>query len=370
VREVEVARRPSVFVRPLSMDEGRKLQKITRSAKNPVRLRRAMVVMMSGQGQTVRDITSLLQVSEDYVRDVIHAFNERGFDALDPKPSGGRPKRIGEQLRSWICTIARTSPADWGLTGFSTWSLAKLRDHLLAEGIVVAISRETLRRILRDGGVSWQTTTTWKASNDPDFIPKMRRVLDLYDHPPGDGRVVCVDEFGPLNLQPRKGKAWRPRRKPRRQRATYTRASGVMHMLAALDLATGKLFYRIRPRKRSTEFLDLLKALRARWPGEKLYVVCDNFSPHRHARVRDWCATHDVELVFLPTYGSWLNWIEAEFAALRYFALNGTDHRSHTEQNAAIAGYVRWRNARAQPKVNFAVNSSIRTWTDYPVKAA
>ncbi len=45
--------------------------------------------MMSGQGQTVRDITSLLQVSEDYVRDVIHAFNERGFDALDPKWSGG-----------------------------------------------------------------------------------------------------------------------------------------------------------------------------------------------------------------------------------------------------------------------------------------
>ena len=67
-----------MFVRSLSMDEGRKLQRISRSAKNPVRLRRAMVVMMPGQGQTVRDITSLLQVSEDYVRDVIHAFNERG----------------------------------------------------------------------------------------------------------------------------------------------------------------------------------------------------------------------------------------------------------------------------------------------------
>ena len=115
VREVKVARRPSVFVRPLSMDEGRKLQKITRSAKDPVRLRRAIVVMMSGQGQAVRDITSLLQVSEDYVRDVIHAFNERGFDALDPKPSGGRPKRIGEQLRNWICTIARTLPCRLGV---------------------------------------------------------------------------------------------------------------------------------------------------------------------------------------------------------------------------------------------------------------
>ena len=365
-----MARKPSVFVRPLSMDEGRKVQRITRTAKDPVRLRRAIVVMMSGQGQTVRDITLLLQVGEDYVRDVIHAFNERGFDALDPKWSGGPRKKIGEQLRSWICTIARTSPADWGLTGFSTWSLTKLRDHLLAEGIVAELSRETLRRILRAGGVSWQTTTTWKASTDPDFIPKMRRILDLYDHPPDDGRVLCVDEFGPLNLLPRKGKTWRPRGKPRRLRATYHRYDGVMHMLAALDLNSGKLFYRIRPRKRWIEFLDLLKALRARWPGEKLYVVCDNFSPHRHARVRAWCAAHQVELVFTPTYGSWLNWIEAEFAALRYFALNGTDHRSHAEQNTAIAGYVRWRNARAQPKVNFAVGSPIRTWTSYPVKAA
>lgn len=54
--------------------------------------------------------------------------------------------------------------------------------------------------------------------------------------------------------------------------------------------------------------------------------------------------------MFLPTYGSWLNWIEAEFAALRYFARGGTDHRSHDEQNARIAAFVRWRNTRAQPK--------------------
>jgi transposase len=365
-----VARRPGVFVRPLSVEEGRKLQRITRRSKDPVRLRRAIVVLMSGQGQSVPDVTALLQVSADYVRDVIHAFNERGFAALDPKPSGGRPRRIGEQLRGWICLIARTSPADWGITAFATWSLAKLREHLLAQAIVAELSRETLRRILRAGGVSWQTTTTWKASSDPDFIAKMRRVLDLYDRPPADGRVVCVDEFGPLNLRPRKGKAWRPVRRPRRLRATYTRSGGVRHMLAALDLATGRLFYRIRARKRWIEFLGLLKALRARWPHEKLYVVCDNFSPHRHARVRGWCQANRAELVFLPTYGSWLNWIEAEFAALRYFALGGTDHRSHAEQNAAIAAYVRRRNRRARPKVNFATDSPIRTWTGYPAKAA
>ncbi|WP_435854815.1 hypothetical protein [Streptomyces triculaminicus] len=51
-----------------------------------------------------------------------------------------------------------------------------------------------------------------------------------------------------------------------------------MHILAALDLTVGKI-YRIGRRKRWREFLRLLKALRARWTGEKLYVVLDNFSP-------------------------------------------------------------------------------------------
>jgi transposase len=368
--EVVMGRRPEVFVRALSMDEGRRLQQITRRAKDPVKLRRAIVVMMSAQGQAVPDITSLMQVSADYVRDVIHAFNERGFDALDPKWSGGRPPAISQRTREQICLIARTTPADWGITSHSTWSLATLAEHLAARKVVVSISREHLRRILHAAGVSWQTTTTWKASTDPDFIAKMQRILALYDYPPHDGRVICVDEFGPLNLQPRAGKAWRPAHHPRRLRATYNRTGGVMHMIAALDLATGKIFYRIHRRKRSREFLAFLKTLRDRWPTDRLYVVVDNFSPHKHPNVRNWAADNDVDLVFLPTYSSWLNWIESEFAALRYFTLNGTDHRTHQEQNAAIATYIRWRNARCGPKTAFATDSPIRTWTDYPVKAA
>lgn len=365
-----MARRPDVFVRPLSMEEGRKLQRITRTAKDPVKLRRAIVVMMSGQGQSAPDITSLMQVSEDYVRDVIHAFNERGFDALNPKWSGGRPPAISEQAREHICLIARTVPAEWGITGHSTWSLRTLAEHLIGRGVVTSISRQHLSRILRAGKVTWQTTTTWKSSNDPQFIAKMQRVLALYDQRPTAGRVICADEFGPLNLMPRKGKRWRPAGGPARLRATYNRYFGVMHMIAALDLATGKLYYRIRRRKRWREFLSFLKTLRARWPGEKLYVIMDNYSPHKHSEVRAWAAEHDVELVFLPTYGSWLNWIESEFAALRYYALNGTDHRTHDEQNAAIGAYVRWRNARAQPKTSFAASSPIRSWTSYPSKVA
>ncbi|MFD8248474.1 IS630 family transposase [Nocardia sp. NPDC059691] len=165
----------------------------------------------------------------------------------------------------------------------------------------------------------------------------MARVLDLYDHPPADGRVVCVDELGPLNLQPRPGRGWFARRTPKRLRATYRRTHGVRHMFGALDLATGQLYYRIRDRKRWTEFLAFLKSLRARWPGEKLYLICDNYSVHKRREVRQWCGENDMELVFLPTYSSWLNRIECEFAALRYFALDGTDHAATTSRTPPSA---------------------------------
>jgi hypothetical protein len=36
--------------------------------------------------------------------------------------------------------------------------------------------------------------------------------------------------------------------------------------------------------------------------------------------------------------------IEGHFQALRYFALDGTDHRSHQEQNSMIRRYIRWQN--------------------------
>ncbi|MFI9415113.1 IS630 family transposase [Nocardia gamkensis] len=300
------------------------------------------------------------QVSESYVRQVIHDFNAHGSEALDPKWSGAGRRRPIKRHGKRSCQIARCCPRDLGWP-FATWSLSKLAEVLRINKIA-DISRETLRKILKDGGVSWQATKTWKASGYPEFQAKMARVLDLYDHPPADGRVVCVDEFGPLNLQPRPGRGWFTARRPLRLRATYRRTQGVRHMFGALDLRSGQLYYRIRirNRKRWSEFLAFLKSLRSRWPGQKLYLICDNYSVHKRAEVKTWCAANAVELVFLPTYSSWLNRIECEFAALRYFALNGTDHRSHGEQEEAISTYIRRRNQHARPVRDFAVGSKLR----------
>jgi transposase len=362
-----MTRKPEIFLRDLDPDEAQRLVKIARTTKDRVRLRRAGMALSSMQGRSVPEIAVMFAAKEETVRELIKTFNDRGFAALDPKARRGSMPRIGPAVREQIARVAKCDPARLGCS-FTVWSLAKLRDYL-AEHKYIRVSRETIRLVLRDAGISFQNTKTWKHSADPDFAAKLQRILALYDQAPADGRVICIDEFGPLNLMPRPGKGWYPIGRPKRLRATFHRTAGVRHMFAALDLASGEMFYRIRDRKRWIEFLDFLRQVRRRFPAGRLYVVLDNFSPHKKTEVREWCEANDVELVFTPTNASWTNWIECEFTALRYFALNGSDYPDHATQDAAIGKYVRWRNKHAKPKIRFAIGSKIREPDYLPLSA-
>jgi len=281
------------------------------------------------------------------------------------------PRRSRCPSRREIKKIALARPGDHGLA-FSTWSLSKLAEFLVAEGVVDDISHEGLRVLLREEGVSFQVIKTFKASNDPDFEAKKNRILELYDIAdgkadpgPGDPTVViCMDEFGPLNLQPHPGKHWAPvaagtgdpdAPRRRRMRATYTRPNGVRHLMAGYDLSTDRLYGHVVAKKGRTAFLAFVRYLRSLHPPEiRIAIVLDNFSPHlstkKDARVGDWAAANNVELAYTPFYGSWLNRIEAQFTALRYFALDGTDHGTHREQASMIRRYIIWRNRNAHDR--------------------
>src|SRR3954471_17386436 len=361
---VRVAER--VRVREIDDDEGRRLLRIIRRGTGSVvTWRRAQMVLLSAQGMAVAEIAEGTFTSADRVRDVIHDFNTDGFEALYPKYKGGRPRTFTLPERREVKKIAKSKPAEHGLP-FSTWSLAKLADFLVAEGVVDDISHEGLRILLREEGVTFQRVKTYKASTDPDYDTKPARVLQLYaladglaEPGPTDPSVVfCLDEFGPLNLQPHPGKQWAPvargRGDPaaprrRRRRATYTRPHGVRHLLAALDLSRDKLYGHITPRKDRTRFLAFCRYLRSLYPADvRLAIVCDNFSPHlstsRDDRVGRWAAAKKAEIPCSPFYGSWLNRIEPQFTALRYFTLDGTDPAPHREQASMIRRYIAWRN--------------------------
>jgi hypothetical protein len=99
-------------------------------------------------------------------------------------------------------------------------------------------------------------------------------------------------------------------------RATYNRYGGVRHLFAALDLAKEKLYGRIRPVKKRTQFLESCRYLRNLYPPEiRTAIVCDNFSPHLTTKkcqwVGTWAAANNVEITCTPTNSSWLNRIEA-----------------------------------------------------------
>jgi transposase len=360
--------REGLRVRGVTNEEGNRLLRIVRrSSGSVVTWRRAQMVLLSVQGMDVLGIAKVTFTSPDRVREVINNFNEDGFESLYPKYSGGRPPTFTLPQRQQIKKVALSRPVDHGLP-FSTWSLAKLADFLVAEGVVDDISHEGLREVLQKEEVSFQAIKTWKQSDDPDYEAKKNRVLELYDvaearaEPgPGDPAVVfSVDEFGPLNLQPRPGKQWAPvvRRRakgsasaPRRRRlrATYKRTKGVRQLFGALDMGTDTLYGHIKADKKRTTFLAFCRYLRSLYPHEvRIAIVLDNFSPHlstkKDSRVGDWAAAHNVELAYVPTNASFLNRIECHFTALRYFALNGTDHHSHDEQNSMIRRYIAWRN--------------------------
>ena len=363
-----------VRVREITNDEGNKLLSIIRRGSGSVvRWRRAQIVLWSAQGMDVPQIAKIAFTSEDRVRAVLHNFNDDGFDSLVPKYAGGRPPTFTLPERREIKKIALARPQDHNLP-FSTWSLSKLAEFLVAEGVVDDISHEGLRVLLREEGVSFQVIKTWKQSKDPDFEAKKNRVLHLYDIADGKAQpgkddptiVICMDEFGPLNLLPRPGKQWAPMAvknesasqdlpRRRRRRATYNRKNGVRHLMAGYDLNQDKLYGHVKVKKNRTAFLEFCRYLRTLYPPEvRIAIVMDNFSPHlstkKDQRVGDWAGANNVELAYVPTNASWLNRIEAQFQALRYFTLDGTDHKSHDEQNSMIRRYIIWRNRNAHDK--------------------
>ncbi len=135
-------------------------------------------------------------------------------------------------------------------------------------------------------------------------------------------------------------------------RATCTRTQGVRHLLAAYELGEDKMFGHVKPRKNRARCLEFCRYPRTLYPPQvRIAIICDNYSPHlttaKDSRAGDWAAANNVEIACTPTNSSWLNRIEAQFTAPRYFALDGTDHASHHEQASMIRRYIIWRNNHA-----------------------
>ena len=338
-----VMRPPEVFVRELSPAEALRLKRASTGAKHRSKRIRAMILLASATEMSAPAIARLYMTDESQVRKVIHAFNEEGFPSLDPDYRGGRPKQTTPAERDRIVAVARTRPDHQGVA-LTRWSVSKLSAHLKRVAIA-ALSETALRALLNEAGLSFQRTRSWKWSPDPDFREKAERVLALYRDPPRDGPVVCFDEMGPIQLIPHHGSGWAPIGRPERLRATYKRPHGVRYFFGALDVHADHLFGRLRERKAACDVLGFLQTVCMRYrSSQRIHLVMDNLSTHWTADIRDWAGASNVELVPTPTYASFLNRIECQFAAVSEFVVKNADHPDWPALQKALADYIRLRN--------------------------
>lgn len=348
-----------IGARKLRPYEGRKLRSMKQQKTNAVNCRHARIILLSRGGHTNHQIAGYCGCTPTWVRKVIHKFNQGGIDAVCWYPyycARAGPRKFLAEVVEQICEAALSPPKR--LIGMSVWSLEKLREYLIEQKIIPSISLEWLRQLLRQHRIRWRHSKSWKESDDPQFWPKYRRIRRLYGKRPKGGRRICVDEFGPLNLQPRHGKHYARIGRVNRHRATYSRKGGIRYMFGAYDMERDTLVGIFAAKKNWMSFLAFLKWLRRRYPrNEVLHVVLDNAGYHLKAEVLSYVAKNKIKFYWTPTNASWLNRIECHFTALKKFALDDTDHRSHEEQQEVIERYLSWRNRTRQ--------ISLENWKSY-----
>jgi transposase len=346
-----------VRARRLHPDEGQYLLRLVRRGRQEsIRVRRGLMILASSSGTPVPAIARLVAADEDTVRDVIHAFNQRGLAALDPHWAGGAPRRISDDDVAFIVTTARTRPKKLGLP-FTRFSIRKLAGYLQGRygrhdphqvpSRQIQIKRERLRQILAGHDITFQRTRTWKESTDPDYESKLDRIEEVTTH--FFGRCFAFDQFGPLSIRPCHGTCWAARNHPDRLRATYKRTHGIRYFHGCHDLANDKLWGILRRRKDGDHTLSALKTIRAARPdGAPVYVILDNLSANKTPTIRAWATRHKVELCLTPTSTSWADPIEAQFGPLRMFTMANSDYPNHVVLARDMHAYLRWRNANAR----------------------
>lgn len=142
----------ALFVRKLAGPEEELIEKLIGRAESDLPTNRLRIIQLSAQGRKVPEISKEVDLHPINVRKWIHRFNQRGIDGLRSGKSPGRPPLFTDSQREKITRIAAMDPRALGLH-FSRWSLQRLRQYLIEQGIVQCISVETVRQIIQSQGI-------------------------------------------------------------------------------------------------------------------------------------------------------------------------------------------------------------------------
>lgn len=313
---------------------------IRRSSTGQAVALRARIVLACAGGKSNTEVAAELGVGRMMAGRWRERFRQGRISGLKDKPKSGRVRRLTDADEERVVKMTlETRPK--GATHWSTRSMAE------ASGL----SRSTVNRIWRKFNLKPHRTKTFKLSNDPQFVEKVRDIVGLYMNPPDRAVVLCVDEKTQIQALDRT-QPMLPMRPGQVERRTHDyKRHGTTSLFAALDFATGKVIGDFHQRHRAEEFMKFLSTVdRSVDNSVDVHVVIDNYATHKTREVREWLSKHPrFHFHFTPTSSSWINLVERLFSSLTTRQLRRGVHKSVAELEEAIMDYLDSVNANPKP---------------------
>jgi transposase len=327
----------------LTDEERHRLESLAhRSRSAPHVARRARIILACADGTNSQVVARRLHVTPATVCKWRGRFVRQRLDGLYDEPRPGARRTItDDQVEQVVIRTLETTPR--GASHWSTRDMAKS----------VGLSHMAISRIWRTFGLQPHRSETFKLSNDPLLVEKIRDIVGLYLNPPAHAAVFCVDEKPQIQALDRT-QPLLPIRPGQVERRThdYTR-HGTTTLFAALNAKTSEVITQFHQRHRSAQFREFLDLIEANVPRRlDVHIIMDNYSTHKTALIRNWFAKRPrFHVHFTPTYGSWLSLVERWFAELTMKQIRRGAFRSVPQLKAAIQEFIEAHQANPKPFV-------------------
>lgn len=292
----------------LTAEERRVLETIVRSGTSAQRdVLRARIVLLANSGKRNDEIEAALGVSKPAVVKWRKRFVADRIAGLRDESGRGRRRTHGPEIRHRIAATACQAPPPRVGT---QWSIRTLADHL-------GVSADLVHDVLAAEDIKPHRFRYWKTSTDPEFEPKMLKIVGLYLKPPKNAVVLSIDEKTSIQALDRTQPLLPLKPHLIERRSFEYKRNGTTSLLAALEVHSGKVQGQCVARNDSDTFIKFLgKQLRLH-PNVDLHVILDNGSSHTSKKTKAWIAKQKrLHVHYTPTHASWLNQIEIWFGIL------------------------------------------------------
>ena len=200
----------------------------------------------------------------------------------------------------------------------------------------------TIRRMWVAFGLQPHRSQTFKLSNDPLFVDKVRDIVGLYLSPPNRALILSIDEKSQIQALDREQPVLpMVPGVPERRTQSYVR-HGTTSLFAALDVASG--FVEVQELGRPV-------TIDAQVPeGRDIHIVMDNYATHKTPKIKAWLARRPhYHVHFTPTSASWINQIERWIVELTTKRLRRGVHTSVRQLEADIRSFIDRHNQNPKP---------------------